>query len=280
MVDDRRDDDAPPVPQGLPHSLLYPLLGCVVGVGSPIGALIVRLALARPEFPGSWLGAELAAQKVFYWYMGVGTVLAFAVFGYVVGARSERQRARNAALRARVRELHLSSITDGLTGAFSHAYMQEALQVELASSRRTERPISVLMLDLDDFKKINDTHGHLFGDRVLREVTETIAANIRQADILGRYGGEEFAVIMPGADPSTAVKVAERVRLAVSRSPISPPHASPVPVRVSIGAATSPGGPTTAQELLHTADENLYRAKNAGKNRTVGAGETAGVSAT
>ncbi|MBI5201194.1 MAG: GGDEF domain-containing protein, partial [Elusimicrobia bacterium] len=217
---------------------------------------------------------ELHEEKVFYWYMGVGTVLSFAIFGYLVGARSERQRARNAALRTRVRELHLSSITDGLTGAFSHAYLQEALQLELEASRRSGRPVSVLMLDLDDFKKLNDTHGHLFGDRVLREVTETIAANIRQADVLGRYGGEEFAVIMPGADPATAVKVAERVRLAVSRSPISPPHAAPVPVRLSIGAATTADGQTSAPDLIRKADENLYRAKNGGKNRTVGSGET------
>ncbi|MBI4349516.1 MAG: GGDEF domain-containing protein [Elusimicrobia bacterium] len=278
MVEERRDEESQAPTAGLPHTVLYPLLGSLVGLGSPVGALVVRWLLARPDSLWLWLARELSEEKVFYWYMGLGTVLSFAAFGWAVGRRSERQRARNAALRARIRELHLTSITDGLTGAYSHAYLQEALQVELESSRADGRSVSILMLDLDDFKKINDTHGHLFGDQVLREVTETIAANIRQADVLGRYGGEEFVVIMPGADAATALRVAERVRLAVSRSPVSPPHSQPVPVRVSIGFATSAGRDIAARSLLHEADENLYRAKNAGKNRTVGAGAETAVS--
>ena len=279
MTRDRRDraDETPAGPK-LAHTILYPLLGSVVGLGSPVGALLLRLALQSPPLPASWIRIELADNAVFYAYMGIDTVGAFAVFGYVLGLRSERQRSRNAALRERVRELHLSSITDGLTGAFSHAYLQEALALELAAARRDGRPLSVLMLDLDDFKAINDTHGHLFGDRVLREVTETIASNIRQADVLARYGGEEFAVLMPGADAETAHRVAERVRLAVSRSPVSDdttaaPHAASVSVRLSVGAAPwrSEGDGEPAVALLRRAAVRLYAAKRAGKNRTVSA---------
>ena len=252
-----------------PHTVLYPLLGALLGLCSPTGALVLRLALERAPWTGGWIISELAENSLFYVYMGVVSVLTLAGFGYVVGKRSEHQRALSAALRERLRQLHLTSITDGLTGAYSHAYLQEALQLELAAAQRGRRLLSVLMLDLDDFKQINDTHGHLFGDRVLREVTETISTTVRQADVVARYGGEEFVVVMPGADTHTAVRVADRVRRAVSRAPIAD-RATPVHARLSIGVATYPGeGDESALSLLRRADANLYRAKHGGKDRTV-----------
>ena len=260
--------------ESLPHYVLYPVLGFALGLGSPVGAFLLRFWLAEPLLKALWIRSELSYNFLFYAYMGFGTVAAFVVFGYILGAKSESQRVHNKDLRSRMEELELKSVLDGLTGAFSHAYLQETLSLELERARRQESPLSVLMLDLDDFKAVNDTHGHLFGDRVLKEVTETISMNIRQQDVLGRYGGEEFAVIMPGADSPTALRVAERVRRAVARTgivdrretPGSPP--AQVSMTVSIGQATFPGsGEGDGPSLLHRADTSLYRAKREGKNR-------------
>lgn len=261
-------------PDPLPHYVLYPLLGFFIGLGSPLGAFLLRFWRAEPILKGLWVRSELSYNADFYAYMAVGTVTAFVAFGYVLGRLSERQRVRNRLLRARVEELHLKSVTDGLTGAFSHAYLRETLAIEIERARRHRRPLSVLILDLDDFKRLNDTHGHLFGDRVLKEVTETVSMSIRHEDVLGRYGGEEFLVIMPGADAEVARRVAERIRRAVERAGVLDVRdrgSKPVRTTLSIGAATYSGDTPAmdAAALIDRADRGLYEAKNAGKNRVV-----------
>lgn len=258
----------------LPHYVLYPILGFFLGLGSPVGAFLLRFWRADPLLKGLWIRSELSYNADFYAYMAVGTITAFVAFGYVLGRLSERQRVRNRLLRARVEELHLKSVTDGLTGAFSHAYLRETLAIEIERARRHRRPLSVLILDLDDFKKLNDTHGHLFGDRVLKEVTETVSMSIRHEDVLGRYGGEEFLVIMPGADAEVARRVAERIRRAVERAGVLDVRrrdsSEPVRTTLSIGAATYAGeAPLDAAAFIDRADRGLYEAKNGGKNRVV-----------
>ncbi|MFA6029107.1 MAG: GGDEF domain-containing protein [Elusimicrobiota bacterium] len=259
----------------LPHTVLYPLLGLGLGLLCPLGAFILRFVLADPVLKAVWVRSELSYNFVFYVYMEVATVAAFVVFGYVLGARSERQRARNRELRERIDLFHLKSITDGLTGAYSHGYLRETLTHEIERARRGGRPLSLLMMDIDDFKKLNDTHGHLFGDRVLVELVETASVSIRREDVLGRYGGEEFALVMPGADPATASRVAERVRRAVAHRAVidakeakMDPRTPPVHMTVSIGVATL-RAEDDATGLIGRADANLYRAKHGGKNRVV-----------
>lgn len=256
----------------IPHHKLYPAVGLLLGLCSPLGAFALRYISADPVLTGEWAISELEYNSGFYIYMAVVSTLSFMAYGYAVGLRSETQRGHNAALRKRMEDLHLKSITDGLTGAYSHAYLQETLAMEMEGSHRRGHPTSVLMLDLDDFKSINDDYGHLFGDQVLKEVTETISMNIRQQDILGRYGGEEFLVIMPGADEETANRVAQRVCDAVARAGIvnafDPESRRTVPVTLSIGVSTISGGKTHApQSIILRADQNLYRAKGTGKNR-------------
>ncbi|MBI3299098.1 MAG: GGDEF domain-containing protein [Elusimicrobia bacterium] len=258
-------------PPAWPYHLVFAGIGAVLGLGSPIGAFLARWWRADPVIFSLWARMDLSDNFFFYGYMGVGTILAFAAFGWYAGKHIESHRVHNQDLRRRVEELHLRSVTDGMTGAFSHAYLQEALSIELERARREGHPLSVLMLDLDDFKKLNDGHGHLFGDRVLKELTETASMNIRQEDVLGRYGGEEFLVIMPGADAEVAAQVAERVRKAFERASIVPIHGG-VPVRttVSIGAASGDGRDgLDALGLIALADKRLYAAKRAGKNRVV-----------
>ena len=129
-------------------------------------------------------------------------------------------------------------------------------------------PLSLLLLDIDDFKKVNDLHGHLFGDRVIKETAETIAACVRGDDIFGRLGGDEFLVIMPGADHDTAGVVAKRICTSFAKSN----HMA----TVSIGAASLTGTEkVSAADVLHRADVNLYQAKREGKNRVCAGGKVA-----
>jgi diguanylate cyclase (GGDEF)-like protein len=261
-VQRRRERDHWGIRDGLrtvPHYLLYPAVGAVFGVGSPLGAFVLRFWLADPLLKSVWARHELDYNYLFYAYMGVGTVIAFMIFGYVIGLRSERQRVSNRVLSARVDELHLKSVTDGLTGAYTHGYLQEILELEIQRSLTHKTPLSAMMIDIDDFKRINDSHGHLFGDRVIKETAETLSANVRSDDILGRYGGDEFVVIMPGADAATAVHVANRARSGIAKNGYL--------ATISVGAATFDGdGKETPAELLHRADMNLYQAKHDGKN--------------
>jgi diguanylate cyclase (GGDEF)-like protein len=244
----------------VPHYILYPAVGFVIGLGSPIGAFLMRYWLADPLLKVYWLRNELDYNFLFYAYMGVGTVTAFMIFGYVLGLRSERQRISNRVLSARVDELHLKSVTDALTGAFTHGYLHEILELEIQHSLTNRTPLSILILDIDDFKRINDSHGHLFGDRVIKETAETISANIRSEDILGRYGGDEFLVIMPGADHDTAHQVANRICSQIAKNGYM--------ATVSIGATTFAGREKQGvKDLIAAADANLYAAKREGKNQ-------------
>ncbi|MBI5243782.1 MAG: GGDEF domain-containing protein [Elusimicrobia bacterium] len=259
--------------ESLPHHVLYPLFGLLLGAVFPVGAFLIRFWLANPVFKLLWIRSELSYNAVFYLYMEASTIAAFMVFGYVLGGRSEGLRTHTRELRKRIDLLHLKSITDGLTGAYSHAYLWETLSVELDRCRRQGLPLSVLMLDIDNFKPINDTHGHLFGDRVLVELVETVSLTVRQQDLVGRYGGEEFFVIMPGADQQTAALVAERVRRAAARRYIVDEReqaddlaAKGIRMTLSIGVSTAGYG-DDARTLIRHADENLYRAKRDGKNR-------------
>src|SRR5258708_19883249 len=119
--------------------------------------------------------------------MGVGTVVGFRALGYILGLGGERLRVGNRALSARIEELHLKSVTDGLTGAYTHGYLHEILELEIQNTLTSREPLSAMIIDIDDFKHINDSHGHLFGDRVIKETAETIASTVRSAHILARY---------------------------------------------------------------------------------------------
>jgi diguanylate cyclase (GGDEF)-like protein len=252
-------DDARPFWRRVPHYYAYPALGALLGIGSPVGAFILRFWMAEPLLKALWIRNELEYNMLFYAYMGIGTVTSFMVFGYLTGLRSERQRLSNRILSARVDELHLKSVTDALSGAFTYGYLYEVLELEIQRAVTGKSPLSVLLIDIDEFKRINDSHGHLFGDRVIRETAETISANVRSDDLLGRYGGDEFVVVMPGADSATARHVAERVRAGIAHNGYL--------ATVSIGVATFDSKrEETPRELLHRADVGLYAAKRDGRN--------------
>ena len=151
---------------------------------------------------------------------------------------------------------------DSLTGLLGHGAFQS---VDAPAGER----FSVALADIDDFKAVNDTHGHLTGDEALRHVAETLLRNVRDQDRVFRVGGEEFCVLMPGLDQADAAAVAERLRLAVARGGFT------LPVRISIGVATYPADGASRDDLLGRADAALYTAKRAGKNRTTLAADVA-----
>lgn len=154
---------------------------------------------------------------------------------------------------------------DGLTGLLNRRALLEVVEAEAERAGRDERPLAVLLADLDRFKTINDTHGHLAGDAVLREAARRMKSVIRRYDGLGRYGGEEFLAVLPGSDGEAARAEAERVRQAVAAEPFSFGDAS-VEVTCSIGVAWSTA-PAGADALVRQADVALYVAKNRGRNR-------------
>lgn len=158
------------------------------------------------------------------------------------------------------------SLTDSVTGIHNHRHFQERLRSELQEARRYRYPLSLVMLDLDDFKQLNDTHGHLAGDRVLRTVAEAARKVLRETDVLCRYGGEEFAAILPHTDKARGTEAAERLRAAISTATVATAEAT-VRVTASFGVATSPDDGETPQELVNAADAAMYRAKRAGKDR-------------
>jgi len=175
-----------------------------------------------------------------------------------------------------VPQLEIEARIDAKTGLLNAREFEAALLHELERAARSALPFSLLMLDLDHFRNFNNTHGHLAGDAVLRALAETIGLELRHGDIAARFGGEEFAVVIPGADQIAALQVAERIRAAVEARRVHEETAA-VPLRatVSIGVATYPMHGRTPKELTHEADQALYRAKDRGRNQVVGVDDTA-----
>ena len=161
-----------------------------------------------------------------------------------------------------------SAISDGLTGLYNQTYFKKFLDLELKRSLRQHYPTSLLMLDLDDFKGLNDRFGHPAGDRVLRETAGLIRAAIREVDLAARYGGEEFAVVLPYSDAQGARVVSERILGAIRSLCLEDEQGGRIdPVTASIGIAVCPDDAKDAEALIQQADAMLYRAKKKGKNR-------------
>ena len=258
------------------------------------GHLERQLSRSDPE---QWRDAALgmaASADALYWVLLVMTLF-LGFFGFqlfrhwtrtlhgtavrLAGANSnlrrevaERKRAQNemhgyaerlAQANAMLAEL---ARTDELTGLYNRRYFTERANNELSRGHRQQRPTALLLLDLDHFKEINDTYGHATGDVALRAVAETIVGSLRQGDLAGRFGGEEFLIMLPETDLDEAIRVAERLRENVANLALHSDTAQ-FSVTVSIGVAICIEHEPRFERLLHYADEALYSAKDAGRNR-------------
>ncbi|WP_431857069.1 GGDEF domain-containing response regulator [Azospirillum sp.] len=167
------------------------------------------------------------------------------------------------------RQLERLATTDSLTGALNRGRFMARAANEVMRALRYARPLSAIMLDIDHFKKVNDTHGHATGDEAIRSVVRVCRSLVRGADILGRLGGEEFAILLPETPPQGAVLLAERLRRALAVTEVRIPGGVGVTFTVSVGVSALKPGEESVSALLARADEALYRAKNGGRNRVV-----------
>jgi len=224
------------------RGLVATVLVCIAAVQ------VVRLASTFVWPPGNTI-LDASALHAFFIATFSVSVLLFSV-GAVLMA-GDRLRA----------ELEQLATRDSLTNTLTRRYMDEAFAAELERSRRSGQPLAFLMMDLDHFKAVNDTHGHQVGDRVLVEFAAKVQRQLRKSDLLGRFGGEEFALVLPNTSREAALQVAERIRAACV------PQAGEVGCTVSIGLTLGQPENDTLDKLLARADAALYQAKNTGRNR-------------
>lgn len=239
-------------PESWPRKLLYPLVGALLGLGAPLGLLFVRaLSSPRPLLAGA--RDAISADLLGFVYVGTSTVIAFATFGWVLGRTVDRLRA--------------TSITDALTGLHNRRYFHERLSTELRRATRYGSPVALLLVDVDELKRINDRQGHEAGDIAIISVARAIEQTCRTTDVAARFGGDEFVVLAPGIRAEGALELASRIRAALAALPAVPGHRPP---GVSIGVTDSTlAGEPSAEKMYAAADSALYAAKKQGRDQAV-----------
>jgi diguanylate cyclase (GGDEF)-like protein len=244
-------------------SQLFALMGFLLGWGAPVGALVLKFVWLRfPSAPLDFKDQEWSREPFLYWYMLVGTCLVLAGAGYVLGKFQDREDLRN---RMRVDE----AIRDALTGLATHRRLHEVFASEYRRHLDSKQPLSCLMLDLDEFRKVNEAYGYAFGDTILKDFAQLLRNCLRQGDTASRYGGEEFFCILPDCAEANAMAVAERVRTETEKL-VFPLGKTPVKITVSIGVVTVHDiRQPDYYFLVAESDKNLYKAKSQGRNRTV-----------
>jgi diguanylate cyclase (GGDEF)-like protein len=227
-------------------------------------------------------------QSDLFFLTGLSTPMALAIDNALLFAKSARaeeklQKAsdhlekevmnRTAELRKAKDELEQLSITDGLSGLYNYRYLIQSLDSELRRAIRYRRVLALLLIDIDYFKNLNDTYGHLCGDFVIRTVGRLLKSNVRNSDVVARYGGDELAVVLVETNTESALEVAEKLKQAIG-SHVFQWQTKELNVNLSIGLATAPvPGIQDASDLVHAADRALYQAKKAGRNTVVLSGQ-------
>ncbi|HEY8233643.1 MAG TPA: diguanylate cyclase [Vicinamibacteria bacterium] len=192
--------------------------------------------------------------------------LRVAVLQYFL--RSQRKLHNPAIVEIKIlRRTQASAIYDELTRLYNYRYFQDRVTSEARRAMRYDQPLTLLMADADDFKAFNDAHGHLAGNMALRRLAAVLRKSVREVDVAARYGGEEFAILLPNTPKLEALKLAEKLRLAVEKAGVGTQGTRRgKPLTVSVGVASLPGDASSAQELVARADRALYVAKSVGKN--------------
>lgn len=173
----------------------------------------------------------------------------------------------------RMQRAEALSVTDDLTQLYNSRYLSQVLRRETKRASRSGRPLSLLFIDLDGFKSVNDTHGHLCGSSALVEAARVIRQNARETDVVARFGGDEFALVLPDTGSDGALSVGERIRERIAAHPFLQPQGLAVRLTVSVGVATLPDVASSAEGLIQAADEAMYAVKDRGKNGIIVASE-------
>lgn len=250
--------------------MLFPVRQVLVVFGSSIVAvLLMSVASAAGYLPYAPIlnsGLLVDTRPGLYYAMsgiaGAGLYVAYEVL--IMMALVSAWHYREAGVRA-------LSITDTLTGVANRRHIIDELERQLAIHERSNARIAVIMVDIDHFKQINDAHGHIAGDRALTAAAEALRACLRGSDLIGRYGGEEFLILLPGASLADAHDVAERCRQAVAATGVEA-NGVRVTLTASLGVTSQPATEVrNVDQLIHIADEAMYQAKQGGRNRVVAA---------
>lgn len=237
---------------GSGRALWYAIAGVILSMGAPTGLLLLRELYAPQP-----VAAELLSDRLTYVYVLAATAIVLGVVGFMLGTQADR--------------LTALSQTDALTGLPNRRALSGYFREELRRSERYGTPVSLLLIDVDGLKQVNDTEGHAAGDRLIRGVAAAILETLRETDFGARWGGDEFAIVAPNTTSDAAWHSAERLRLRVARDP-GRITGAPAPRRttLSIGFATfdpRTGKRADPERLVRAADDALYRAKASGRNR-------------
>jgi diguanylate cyclase (GGDEF)-like protein len=235
----------------------YLLIGLLLGIGAPIGAFGTRF-LMMPAVRAAPL-ADVAQNRFFYTYELIGSCIVFAGAGWIAGARAERLRDAEVFY-------HALSEHDSLTGLYNARAFRSRYGRSLERAARSGGPLSLLLIDVDHLKQINDRHGHAIGNKVLMHVATALREGKRAEDSAARWGGDEFAILLDGADSASARRVADNVLARVQAKPVA--FTRGITVSVTIGACTALHV-TADADLFAAADRALYEGKNAGRNRLI-----------
>lgn len=234
--------------------LTYPVIGFLLGAGAPIGAFLMRFIAIEEvrRHPAH----DLETNAFFYLYDLVATSLIFAVAGFMAGRRAER-------LRRGEEFYHHLAEHDALTGLHNARAFMERYRRALESAFVTGRPLAVVLLDVDRLKAINDDLGHLGGNAALTHVAEALRRSKRAADVAARWGGDEFSILMEGADASAATRVANSIVSYLKDVPLRLERTTPVTVTIGIAHAARP---SLNSDLFVAADRALFAGKARGRN--------------
>jgi two-component system, cell cycle response regulator len=237
-------------------------------LGERDGLQLIHQAMAAGcHTPIVFLTAE-TAERVDIAAMNAGA-LDYLVKGEITPRLLERSLRYALKLGDTLEELRLLATHDQLTGLFNRREFDRILAEESDRALRFGRPLALILVDIDHFKKVNDTHGHLIGDEVLREVARRLAGDMRSVDRVTRFGGEEFALVVMETDQAAALGTARRICAAMAQTPVVTVEKLTLPVTISAGVAVLPGDASTCAALVSAADRALYTAKARGRNQAV-----------
>jgi len=245
------------------------LVGFLLGLSAPVGAIIIRIFISD-GINSEKISAELDANIFFYLYMGFGSIVVVSSSGWYLGRKTDK-------LRKSELRYYQASIQDPLTNLYNRRFFDNRLAQEFERAIRYNSPLTCLMLDIDHFKRVNDSFGHDVGDLVLQRLSAIIQKRVREFDILARYGGEEFVLLLPQTPMHNSYSLAEQIRTDVEKAEIKikpkkvkKAGTSSCSVTISIGISGIPDNEANKKDkLLKQADVAMYHAKQNGRNQTV-----------